>query len=138
MLSVKYRSTQQNSKSDIKIVVFRLKYHPDQGSDRIDSFWFAKIWFTWAIILFLIFIHFDCLFKLILFIKPTNQNQIESKIKGRWILIHSFANHFLIRFRIKSESKWIANQVGPSPDPDFLKQTLLKFYRILTLLHFYH
>ena len=43
------------------------------------------------------------------------KNQIESIIKGRWILIHSFANHWLIRVRIKSESKWIANQAGPSP-----------------------
>ena len=36
---------------------------------------------------------------------PANQNQIRSKIKGRWIVIHSFANHWLIRLRIKSESK---------------------------------
>ena len=49
----------------------------------------------------------------------TNQNQIESKIKGRWIVIHLFANHYLIRFRIKSESKWIANQAGPSPDSEY-------------------
>ena len=25
---------------------------------------------------------------------PSNQNQSESKIKGRWIVIHSFTNHF--------------------------------------------
>ena len=48
-------------------------------------------------------------------VSPVNQNQIESKIKGMWIVIDSFANHWLIRFRIKSESKWIANQAGPNP-----------------------
>ena len=64
-----------------------------QSSDRIDSFWFAN--------------HDS----------PSNQNQFESKIEGRWIVIHSIANHWLIRFRIKSKSKWIANQAGPSPEP---------------------
>ena len=43
------------------------------------------------------------------------KNQVESKIKGRWIVIHWLPNHWLIRFRIKSESKLIANQAGPSP-----------------------
>ena len=51
----------------------------------------------------------------------------ESKIKGKWIMIHSFANHELIRFRYKSESKWIANQAGPSPDEWYTYVGFLKF-----------
>ena len=34
---------------------------------------------------------------------PANQNQIESHITRRWIVIYSFANHWMIRFRIKIE-----------------------------------
>ena len=105
-----------------------------------------KIWFVmWItivflifdshgrIVLFLILIHFDLRFKVILLIlirfwfvpnrdtsanhdSPVSQNWIESKIKGRWIVIHSFANHWLIRFQLKSELKWIANHAGPSSE----------------------
>ena len=51
----------------------------------------------------------------------------ETKIKGKRIVIHSFANHELIRFRYKSESKWIANQAGPSPDEWYTYVGFLKF-----------
>ena len=73
-----------------------------------DSVWFYSFWFA----IQFDFIHFD---SSRITIHLRIKNQIESKIKGGWIVIHSFANHWLIRFRIKSESKWIANQAGPSP-----------------------
>ena len=113
-----------------------------QFDSDFDSFWFT--------------IHFDSWFNLILFI--LNQNfwyglilfrresrftreswfTCESKIQGRWIVIHSIANNWLIRFRIKSESKWIANQTGPSPVDDVnltlnIKITKLSFFLNLHL-----
>ena len=109
-----------------------------QGSDQIDSFWFpnsikkALIHFDSTLISS--FIHFDLRFNLILFIlirfdfdksrikihpriviHLRIKNQIESKIIGRWVVIHSSPNHWLIWFRIKSESKWIANHACSSP-----------------------
>ena len=99
---------------------------------------FFNFWFSWAnhFIIdsdsFRFTIHYDFRFKVILWIlirfwfvanrdtsanhySPANLNWIESKIKGRWIVINSFANHWLIRFQLKSELKWIANHAGPSP-----------------------
>ena len=64
------------------------------------------------------FIHFDSLritFASRIMIHLRIKKQIESKIQGRWIVIHSFGNHWLIRSRIESESKWIAKKAGPSP-----------------------
>ena len=68
------------------------------------------------------------------------KNQIESKIKSRGIVIHSFANHWLIRFRIKNESKWIANQASLTLDYSLFnysnryflrKKFKVQFFRIL-------
>ena len=72
-------------------------------SIQFDSFWFlfimicVPIWF------------YSFWFGLIL-IRRESWLTCESKIKGRWIVIHSFPIYWLIRFRIKSESKWIANR----------------------------
>ena len=80
-----------------------------------DSIWFYSFWFG------LILIRRESRF--------TRESWFicESKIKGKWIMIHSFANHELIRFRYKSESKWIANQAGPSPDEWYTYVGFLKF-----------
>ena len=77
-----------------------------QGSNGIDSFWFANFYSPkW------IKKHKKILIREVIrnpanHDSSANQNRIESKIKGRWIVIHSFANHFLIRFRIENESSW--------------------------------
>ena len=93
-----------------------------------------RIWFTWANHFifdsdsFWFTIHFDLWFNLILFnlirfdfdssritiysrimIHLRIRNQTESKIKGRWIVIHSIAKHWLIWFRIKNVSILMAN-----------------------------
>ena len=68
-------------------------------------------------------IHFDSLWFSILILFDFDSSRItihprimiHLKITWRWIVIHSFANHWLVRFRIKSESKWKANQAGLSP-----------------------
>ena len=100
----------------------------DQSSDRIDSFWFANFWVAkvnqksindfdsrglsksfffyfwfWFISICDSIWFYSFWFGLILIRRESRFTResgfsSESKIKGRWIVIHSFANHWLIRF----------------------------------------
>ena len=95
-------------------------------SERIALIHFDSLWFTihfdfysfWFAIQF-DFIHFDSAWFWFAanLDSPVNHDSSakQKSNRGRWIVIHSLPNHGLIRFRIKSESKWIANQAGPNP-----------------------
>ena len=118
---------------------------------HVDESLYFLFWFILILYSFGLFIHFYLRFDLILFILirldfDSSQitihswimihlrikDQIESKTKGRWIVIHLFANHWLIRFRIKSESKWIANQAGSSPVVQNIPQTVDQISKLKT------
>ena len=62
-------------------------------------------------------ISFDLFWFSLILIRRELRFTCESKIKSNQQskVNHSLPNHCLIRFRIKSESNWIANQAGPSP-----------------------
>ena len=99
-----------------------------------DSFWFT-IYFDFCSFWFEIqidFIHFDSVWfdsSRIRFTCKSNSNRIKNQ---RLIVIPSFANRYLIRFRIKSEPKWIANQAGPSPGERFIGRIYIFIFTIPT------
>ena len=86
---------------------------------------FFHFWFTWANHFIFDSVSFWFIFEAIeshwfilirfdidssrITIHPRIMTHLRIKIKGRWILIHSFLMIRLIRFRIKSESKWIVS-----------------------------
>ena len=105
--------------------LFNARKNVDETMRKILK-WFnlISILIHYDLLFIWIFIHFDLRFNLILLIlirfdfdssRITIHPRIKSRIKSWWIVIQSFTNHWLTQFRIKSESKWIANKAGPRP-----------------------